>query len=470
MTLGRNEPCPCGSGRKYKKCCMRKFLFTNDTEAWKPFIEIPITVQMLLEVTDDESNPDGATFWPLHVIGTTLQSVNFTNVSPEIRDDQLVSIGFCNRQHRLLVQVRTSMGTFSLRDQSVLPEGIHSVHVVVCDAKGVELYVDGSRVGSTSLRGSFVYQPFDEPCFGSGERCVLSSCVFRRPLTSTDISNAQYHAPPVDTTGWLRNQFGISRLYLSGENGDLASVWHSRNFVADFRGNRIVARILHQFGDSEANYKTKSEAAAAASFRISEITDQLQVIVDDPNQLEPELLAFFRSYPAAAFLLEPSTVRQWRESPIQNYGRIDFVFEKSDGSFVAMEIENGQRKLFNKKDDFSAELTHAIGQVERWLLGVAKSPQTTLQEFGVAGAEMFHGIVVIGRSSQLNSIHRRERWHRAKQEMELYTWDDIVLRGREFSNWLKDPELRDSEWQSQVPYLGPNVVMSHSHKNGTSVE
>jgi uncharacterized protein YecA (UPF0149 family) len=21
---GRNEPCPCGSGKKYKKCCLRK--------------------------------------------------------------------------------------------------------------------------------------------------------------------------------------------------------------------------------------------------------------------------------------------------------------------------------------------------------------------------------------------------------------------------------------------------------------
>jgi hypothetical protein len=30
--IGRNEPCPCGSGKKYKKCCMGK----NDT-----FIETP---------------------------------------------------------------------------------------------------------------------------------------------------------------------------------------------------------------------------------------------------------------------------------------------------------------------------------------------------------------------------------------------------------------------------------------------
>jgi preprotein translocase subunit SecA len=22
--IGRNEPCPCGSGKKYKKCCMKK--------------------------------------------------------------------------------------------------------------------------------------------------------------------------------------------------------------------------------------------------------------------------------------------------------------------------------------------------------------------------------------------------------------------------------------------------------------
>ncbi|MEE9287487.1 MAG: SEC-C metal-binding domain-containing protein, partial [Gammaproteobacteria bacterium] len=24
MHIGRNDPCPCGSGRKYKKCCLGK--------------------------------------------------------------------------------------------------------------------------------------------------------------------------------------------------------------------------------------------------------------------------------------------------------------------------------------------------------------------------------------------------------------------------------------------------------------
>jgi hypothetical protein len=24
MSVGRNDPCPCGSGEKYKKCCLQK--------------------------------------------------------------------------------------------------------------------------------------------------------------------------------------------------------------------------------------------------------------------------------------------------------------------------------------------------------------------------------------------------------------------------------------------------------------
>ena len=35
MKIGRNEPCPCGSGRKYKKCCLRAATPTvQDTPAY----------------------------------------------------------------------------------------------------------------------------------------------------------------------------------------------------------------------------------------------------------------------------------------------------------------------------------------------------------------------------------------------------------------------------------------------------
>ena len=30
--IGRNDPCPCGSGKKYKKCCITKMVDNNENE------------------------------------------------------------------------------------------------------------------------------------------------------------------------------------------------------------------------------------------------------------------------------------------------------------------------------------------------------------------------------------------------------------------------------------------------------
>ena len=36
MKVGRNDPCQCGSGKKYKKCCMDKQnLNQNTAQIWK---------------------------------------------------------------------------------------------------------------------------------------------------------------------------------------------------------------------------------------------------------------------------------------------------------------------------------------------------------------------------------------------------------------------------------------------------
>ncbi len=33
MSIGRNEPCPCGSGKKYKKCCIRADIAKRQEES-----------------------------------------------------------------------------------------------------------------------------------------------------------------------------------------------------------------------------------------------------------------------------------------------------------------------------------------------------------------------------------------------------------------------------------------------------
>ena len=38
MKIGRNAPCHCGSGKKYKQCCLRK-----DEEAARTALATPVT-------------------------------------------------------------------------------------------------------------------------------------------------------------------------------------------------------------------------------------------------------------------------------------------------------------------------------------------------------------------------------------------------------------------------------------------
>ena len=55
--IGRNDSCPCGSGKKYKKCCLndsRKFPQTEPgyTDDIIPFIELSNSINDLLEKSD----------------------------------------------------------------------------------------------------------------------------------------------------------------------------------------------------------------------------------------------------------------------------------------------------------------------------------------------------------------------------------------------------------------------------------
>lgn len=42
--IGRNEPCPCGSGKKYKRCCLLK----SQRTSWQTRIGIAVIALILL--------------------------------------------------------------------------------------------------------------------------------------------------------------------------------------------------------------------------------------------------------------------------------------------------------------------------------------------------------------------------------------------------------------------------------------
>ncbi len=54
MKAGRNDPCPCGSGKKYKHCCYEK----DSVKHEEPIIAAPETA---VEASDDEQADAGQT-------------------------------------------------------------------------------------------------------------------------------------------------------------------------------------------------------------------------------------------------------------------------------------------------------------------------------------------------------------------------------------------------------------------------
>ncbi len=50
MKIGRNDPCPCGSGQKYKKCCQGKVAFKPVTDQPAPQVTLKNEIAKLQEV------------------------------------------------------------------------------------------------------------------------------------------------------------------------------------------------------------------------------------------------------------------------------------------------------------------------------------------------------------------------------------------------------------------------------------
>jgi len=58
--VGRNDPCPCGSGQKYKFCCLPEETFRQMIEASKKNAPAPPVLGVhVSDSTDTEDQPGG---------------------------------------------------------------------------------------------------------------------------------------------------------------------------------------------------------------------------------------------------------------------------------------------------------------------------------------------------------------------------------------------------------------------------
>lgn len=58
MKIGRNEPCPCGSGMKYKKCCLLKEVVVRTPEHKTPTVKSTLAALAALSTLALVINPE----------------------------------------------------------------------------------------------------------------------------------------------------------------------------------------------------------------------------------------------------------------------------------------------------------------------------------------------------------------------------------------------------------------------------
>lgn len=90
MKIGRNDPCPCGSGKKYKKCCLNKqekndfnindFIITKASTAYKKDIKEPLLNQKLLDIYEKNLSIKDITNNYLEVMNYILEYANKNNI------------------------------------------------------------------------------------------------------------------------------------------------------------------------------------------------------------------------------------------------------------------------------------------------------------------------------------------------------------------------------------------------------
>jgi hypothetical protein len=412
---------------------------------------LPLTVQFMISVTDAEANADVAPFWPIIVMGKTLGSVNFETGTSSVEENQLFRIGFCNKEYRLLVQVKTHYGVEELVANDVLRAGTCLVVAALDNQeKKLKLYIDGKFVQEAPLLGDLMLRATDDFWFGhGGSGGYIWFChVFQTRINDTDELLSSFDPPPTNTFDWVHGPKSVNKTFFAGERPDSALYnWFSSGYILNSRISKDDSpRILRMLGIEAAEGTLSNPTVRQlVATRVKDITDKLELIVSDDTKTEHDLLSLFREYPALGFLLEPDAHRQWREQEIQKYGRIDFVFELVDGTFSVVEIESHTRSLYTQSDELTQPVRHAVEQVNSWIRGIAKLPHIASRVFGTNETDAFEGSVVIGRKSAISNITRKERWLAEKL---LLTWDDVIARGRLMEKRFNNPVVAEHDWEA----------------------
>ncbi len=113
--------------------------------------------------------------------------------------------------------------------------------------------------------------------------------------------------------------------------------------------------------------------------------------------------------------------------------RPDFIIREATGDYILVEIENPKRTLFTKRGDFTAEVSHAVQQVEDWQEWLEQNLPTAQRQYPDIVSP--RGLIVMGRHVNLGQKERQKLSRRninTRGRLEIITYDELIARTRAY--------------------------------------
>jgi len=155
-----------------------------------------------------------------------------------------------------------------------------------------------------------------------------------------------------------------------------------------------------------------------------DLIDEFRTLIDTPRP-EAEYQRFLEKHPV---FLDPLAAEILPRARLGVELVTDFVLRRHDYRYLAVEIEKPQDPIFTKKDDFTKEFTHAMGQVIDFQGWVASNIAYAQKHFPLI--ENPAGLLIIGCRGSLDDKQRAKlrRWSANSRTIEVLTFDDLAER------------------------------------------
>jgi cytidylate kinase len=110
--------------------------------------------------------------------------------------------------------------------------------------------------------------------------------------------------------------------------------------------------------------------------------------------------------------------------------KTDFVVRRLDNEYILVEIEKPQDNIFTGKNDFTAEFTHAFGQVidfQEWV-----DSNSDYARRHMPGISSPRGLLVMGTRKNLlpEQVAKLKRYSINSQAIRILTYDDLIERAK----------------------------------------